>query len=70
MNRITFTVLGYVLLLLGMLSLILGFIGLGLKPLVFLDHTFGPLGSFLVKLLMVLGGMIMFYMSRVPAEED
>ena len=70
MNRVTFTVLGYVLLLIGMLSMILGFIGLSLQPLAFLERTLGPLCSFIVKLTMVVVGLIMFYMSRIPPEED
>ena len=70
MNRVTFTVIGYILILLGFLSLILSMIGLGLTPLKFIDNILGPLGSFIAKLLMIVVGMIMFYMSRVPADED
>jgi len=69
MNRVTFTVVGYVLVLLGFLSLILGMIGLSLQPLVWIDRSMGPLGSFLIKLLMIVFGMIMLYMSRVAHEE-
>ena len=69
MNRVTYTVIGYVLIVVGFVALILGMIGLNLKPLTFIDELAGPLGSFLVKLLMVIVGFIMFYMSRVPQEE-
>ncbi len=69
MNRVTFTVIGYVLIVVGFVALILGMIGLNLKPLAFLDGVIGPLGSFLIKLLMIIVGFIMFYMSRVPMEE-
>lgn len=69
MNRVTYTVIGYVLIVVGFVALILGMIGLNLKPLAFLDSTIGLLGSFLVKLLMVIAGFVMFYMSRVPMEE-
>ncbi len=69
MNRVTFTVIGYILIVVGFVALILGMIGLNLKPLAFLDSVIGPLGAFLVKLLMIIVGFIMFYMSRVPMEE-
>lgn len=70
MNRVTFTVIGYLLILFGMISLVLAFIGLSFAPLSFLDRLIGPLGSFLVKLLMVIGGMILFYVARVPQDDD
>ena len=70
MNRVTFTVVGYGLVLIGFLSLILAMIGLSLKPLVFIDRSLGPLGSFLVKLLMIVFGMIILYMSRVPMDDE
>jgi len=70
MNRVTLTVVGYVLLLLGFLSLILGMIGLSLKPLTFIDNAAGPLGSFLIKLLMIVMGMIIFYVNRMPPDEE
>ncbi len=69
MNRVTFTVVGYLLVLIGFISLILGMIGLSLQPLVWIDRLLGPLGSFLVKLLMVVFGMIVLYMSRVSHED-
>jgi hypothetical protein len=70
MNRVTFTVIGYLLFLTGFVALILGLIGLSLQPLVFLDNYVGPLGSLFVKLLMVVLGMIIFYVSRVPIDEE
>ena len=69
MNRVTFTVVGYLLVLIGFISLILGMIGLSLQPLVWIDRLLGQLGSFLVKLLMVVFGMIVLYMSRVSHED-
>jgi len=69
MNRVTYTVVGYILIVIGFVSLILAMIGLNLKPLTFIDNYAGPLGSFLIKLLMIIVGFIMFYMSRVPMEE-
>lgn len=69
MNRVTFTVIGYVLVLIGFLSLILAMIGLSLSPLVWIDRSLGQLGAFVTKLLMIVVGMAMLYMSRVPQEE-
>lgn len=70
MNRVTFTIIGYLLLLIGMISIILGFIGLSFKPLLILDRALGPLGSFIFKMVLIFGGMIMFYMSRMPPDEE
>lgn len=69
MNRVTYTVLGYVLIVLGFVSLILAMIGLRLQMLIFLDEWLGALGSFLAKILMIVIGMIMFYMSRMPDDD-
>lgn len=69
MNRVTFTVIGYILVLIGFLSLILAMIGLSLSPLVWIDRSLGQLGAFVTKLLMIVVGMAMLYMSRVPQED-
>ena len=70
MKRVHFTILGSILILLGFLSLILGFIGLKFTPVGFIDDLFSSLVSFIIKLVMIFGGFIMFYMSRVNFEED
>ena len=70
MNRVTYTVIAYLLIVLGFVSLILAMVGLSLKPLTIIDDMAGPLGSFLIKILFILVGFIMFYMSRLPIEDD
>lgn len=57
------TIIGFVLFLLGFLSIVLSTIGLNLDMLKFLE-SFGRGVSFAVKLLMVFGGMILFYVGR------
>lgn len=71
MNRVTFTVVGYVMLTLGFLSIILSLIGLRLVPISFIDEFFSPVVSLLIKLSLIVGGIIIFYISRVnPDQED
>lgn len=70
MNRKYGTVLGFMLFLTGFVALILGVIGLGLKPLTFIDEMTGSMGGTLVKLSMVVVGFIIFYMSRVDRSEE
>ena len=69
MKRPVITLLGYILFLFGCISIILGFIGLSFTPLAFIDEL-NPLASFLTKLSLILIGFIIFYMSRVPREEE
>jgi uncharacterized membrane protein len=66
-KRALFSVLGYILFLFGMLSLILGMIGLTFKPLAMLDAFGKPLG-FLLRVIAVLLGMVILYVSRVNRE--
>ena len=71
MNRVVFTVLGYVLMTVGILSLILGTIGLRLQPISYIDKLVSPLTAFIVKLMLVVVGVILFYRSRMnPADYE
>ncbi len=70
MNRVTVTVIGFLLMGLGALSLILGMLGLSLSPIVFIDRMTGSLDAFLIKLTMLLLGFVLFYMARIDPEED
>ena len=66
------TIIGFVLFLLGFLSVVLSTIGLNLDMLKFLDGL-GRGTSFGIKLLMVFGGMILFYVGRtleIDPEDD
>ena len=71
MNRVVLTVLGYVLMTAGILSLILGTIGLRLIPISYVDKSFSPLAAFVIKLMIVIVGVILFYRSRMnPADYE
>ena len=70
MNRVTWSIIGWLLFLLGFISIILGLIGLNITPLVFIDRVFNPLFAFLIKLILIIAGIIIFYMSRLPAEDE
>jgi uncharacterized membrane protein len=71
MNRVVLTVLGYVLMTAGILSLILGTIGLRLQPISYIDKAVSPLTAFIIKLLMVIVGIVLFYRSRMnPADYE
>ena len=70
MNRVTWTIIGWLLFLFGFISIILGLIGLNITPLVFIDRMFNPLFAFLIKLILIIAGIIIFYMSRLPQEEE
>ncbi|MEM8909125.1 MAG: hypothetical protein AAGD05_14865, partial [Bacteroidota bacterium] len=58
-----FTVLGFFLFMLGMLSLVLSLVGVKLALLTFIDAAGRGLG-FLIRLLMVLIGVVMIVVSR------
>ena len=71
MNRVVFTVLGYILMTVGILSLILGTIGLRLQPISYIDRHVSPLTAFIIKLMLVVVGVILFYRSRInPADYE
>lgn len=70
MNRVSVTVIGALLTLLGILSIILGVLGLSLTPLLFLDKLENPLFIFLSKLLILITGIVMFYMGRMNPEQE
>lgn len=69
MNRVAFTLLGYVLFALGVLSLILGSIGLRLQPISLIDENFSPLTSFVIKIVIMIIGIVLFYRSRINPED-
>ena len=63
MDKPIVTVIGYVLLLFGLLSLILSMIGLRLTFLSFLDFA-GPLLGFMLKISMIMLGFVLMYISK------
>ena len=70
MNRVNVTVIGAVLMFLGVISIILGVLGLSLTPLLFLEKLDNPLLAFVIKLLMLIVGIVMFYMGRMNPEQE
>ena len=63
------SILGFLFLLFGFLTIILGMIGLQIKFLSFIDQM-GPLGSFLVKVLMIIIGIILMYFDQTRSLEE
>lgn len=63
------TLFGFLLLVLGFLSFILSMVGLKLDPL-FLVNALPPLGRLVAQLVMMFGGVIIMYISRMEDEEE
>ncbi len=73
MNKVTFTSIGFALFILGMLSIVLSLIGVKFSFLAFIDKP-GALFGFLIRLLMVFGGVIIIALAQTnwsqEGEED
>ncbi|MDG2449429.1 MAG: hypothetical protein P8M34_07315 [Saprospiraceae bacterium] len=67
MKRGTWAIIGYVLFLFGVLAILLSMIGLSFQPLAFLD-VFGRTGGFVLRLVCILAGIIILYVSSVKRE--
>jgi len=59
---------GYVLFVLGFLSILFSLVGIKLSFLAWIDN-FSTVISLLIKIGMLLGGLIMMYMSRLDHSE-
>lgn len=70
MNRVTITIIGAVLFLMGFLALLLGLIGLSLTPLMFIERAFSPLGAFIAKITLLVLGFILFYVGRLSDDDS
>lgn len=68
MNKPIVTIIGFLLFLLGVLSIILSLVGLNLTILGFLNDI-GTGFAFLIQLLMIMGGAIIMYLSKLKDEE-
>ncbi len=64
------TITGYVFILFGFLGLILSLTGLGIFPLSLLDKHTNPLIAFAFKVLLIVVGFILFYVTRVQVDEE
>ena len=69
MKKGYWTVLGYALLLFGFLSLLLSMVGLELTFMKGLN-VFGSMGKFVVQLLMIFGGVVVMYLSRLEVDPE
>ena len=63
MDKPLVTVIGYIFLLLGFLSIILSIVGLRLSFLSFLEFA-GPLIAFMIKISFIMIGFIIMYISK------
>lgn len=62
-NKALWTTLGFFLIITGFLALALSMVGIQLAMLTWLDALGGMIG-FIVKILMVIGGFVMVYLSQ------
>jgi hypothetical protein len=62
-KKTTFTILGFLLFVFGFISLVLLLVGLQLSFLAFIDAG-SRLTGFIIRLLMVFGGLVMVYLAR------
>ena len=70
MNKNHLTIVGFIMFLLGMISIILSLVGLNLQVLSFIEKLGGGI-AFLIKILIAVFGIIMVYLARTynPEEE-
>ena len=69
MNKGFITALGYTLFALGFLSILFTLVGLELTILKWLS-SLGSVTSLIIKLMMLFGGLIIMYISKLPEEQD
>lgn len=69
MNKTIVTIIGFALFLSGMYALVLTIVGAKFTPLLFLEK-FGSSTSFFIKLMMVMVGILLIFLSRTNIEED
>lgn len=68
-NKGLLTSVGFGLILVGFLSIILSLVGLRFMFLAWMDLT-GPLFSFVIKLVLVLGGFTLVYYAQTDFEGE
>jgi len=62
-------IIGFLLFILGVISLVLILIGANLSYLAWIDRPGTPQGI-IIRILMIGGGLVMAYMALNPAEDD
>ena len=68
-SKILLTVIGFLLFFFGCLALILSLVNLKLSFLSFIDKP-SPTFGFVVRLFMIFGGLVMFYIGRTDNSID
>ncbi len=68
MNKPILTLVGFVVFCIGFLSVIFSMVGLHFSFLGFIDG-YGVL-TIVIQIILILGGMVMMYVSRMPKDED
>ncbi len=63
MNKGTYSILGFILIALGVLALVLSLVGVQIAFLTWIDN-FGQLTGFLIRLLFIISGVVMIVMTR------
>jgi len=69
MSKTTSTIIGFLLFIIGGLALVLSLIGVQLSFLTWIDKPSQLLG-FVIRLLMILGGIVMVVLARTDWRED
>ena len=69
MKKDLLTLLGFLLFVFGFLAIILSIVGVNLAFLVWMTK-FGQLTAFLLKILMIVGGVIIVVLARTDWEQD
>jgi len=69
MSKTTSTFIGFLLFIIGGLALVLSLIGVQLSYLTWIDKP-SPLLGFVIRLLMILGGIVMVVLARTDWRED
>lgn len=67
-NKALWTTLGFLMIILGFLSIGLSMVGLKLSILLWMEW-FGPLPSFLLKIFLVLAGFVLVYLAQTDLSQ-
>jgi len=64
-----FSVIGFLLIMFGIMSIVLSMVGLEFSFMIFLD-VFGSLTAFIIKVFMVLSGIVIITLARTDWERE
>lgn len=64
-----FSIIGFLLLMFGVMSIVLSMVGLEFSFMTFLD-VFGSLTAFIIKVFMVLSGIVIITLARTDWERE